>query len=415
MSTEVLGGPQSPKALLDAVLAATVAADLHALRQHQAEFLAIPENLAKCADANGNSLAHLAAVHKDAATLALIVEEFKADVNSVNAHGKTPLHEAVKANLVACTKYLMEHGAHDVCFTHTLSTPFHTAASCGSVECLDVLLEHAAEKKEKVNEVDRNKSTALHKCACDGGLRVAAWLVDHGADVNAKDVHDTPPLLVAAKMGRADICELLIAKGAKVTDADQEGNTALHYCATRCLPKIMKLLVDAGASVKDQNAEYCTPLHLCAIHARPENEEWEELLMLLIRHGGEDLLEYKSNTGKIAQAYVPRQTRKLFATEEVRARDNAAAEKVTQQAQHAVVAADAKSVALAERRRELDDAARAQREEQERIAREVEDRLRHEEDARIRMEEDAEQRRVDEEEAKKKKKEQGGKGKGKGK
>ena len=404
MSTEVLGGPQSPKTLLDTVLLAASNSDLGVLRDNQAEFMAIPENLSKCTDSNGNSLAHLA-VHKDAEALAFIVEEYKADVNSVNAHGKTPLHEAVKANLVNCTEYLMKHGAHDVAFTHTLSTPFHTAASCGSVECLEVLLKHAAEPKDKVNEVDRNKSSALHKCAYDGGLRVATWLVDHGADVNAKDIHDTPPLLVAAKMGRADICELLIARGARVTDADQEGNTALHYCATRCLPKIMKLLIDAGASVKDQNAEYCTPLHLCAIHARPESNEWEELLMLLIRHGGEDLLEYKSNTGKIAQTYVPRQTRRLFSTAEVQSRDLAASEKAKSSESTAVTAREARQAALVERRKELDELERAVREEQERVARELEDRNRSEEDARIRIEEAEEQRRMEEEEAKKKKKE----------
>eukprot|EP00672_Neobodo_designis_P008447 CAMPEP_0174854922 /NCGR_PEP_ID=MMETSP1114-20130205/32018_1 /TAXON_ID=312471 /ORGANISM="Neobodo designis, Strain CCAP 1951/1" /LENGTH=412 /DNA_ID=CAMNT_0016089631 /DNA_START=44 /DNA_END=1282 /DNA_ORIENTATION=+ len=408
---DVIGGQQSPKRLLDAVLSAAAAGDLAVLKDSCAEFLAVPENIHKCIDSNGNTIAHLA-VRKDPATLRYIVAEYGADVNATNNHGKTPLHIAVTHNYAACAEYLLKAGAKDGVSSATLSTPFHTAASCGSVECLELLLANAKDKKERLNEADRNKCTALHKCAHDGGLRVAKWLVEQGADVDAKDIHETTPLLVAAKMSRIDVCELLIKSGADVTHVDERGNSAAHYAASKCLPSIFHLLADKDATaLTEPNIDGNTPLHLCFIHPRPDVAGWEGIAHRLIREHPR-LLDRPNVASKKPAEYLGRSMQADFTVEAVAARDRERAEAEAAATEKQKSALDAKQRMLAERRAKLEEEERQRRDEQERLQREAEDAQRAEEEARVAADEEAEARRLEEEEAKRKKKEKAaGKGK----
>ena len=402
---DVIGGSQSPKRLLDAVMSAAAAGDLTVLKDSMSEFLAVPENIHKCVDSNGNTIAHLA-VRKDPATLRFLVSEYGASVDAVNSHGKTPLHIAVTHNYAACTEYLLKAGARDSVSSSTLSTPFHTAASCGSVECLELLLANAKDAKERLNEADRNKCTALHKCALDGGLRVAKWLVDKGADVDAKDLHDTTPLLVAAKMCRIDVCELLINSGADVAHVDERGNSAVHYAASKCLPSIFHLLADKDATnaLSEPNMDGNTPLHLCFLHPKPEVAGWEGIAHRLIREHPR-LLDMRNVASKKPAEYLTREMQGDFTVEAVAARDQARreAEEASNEKQRSLQ--DAKTRLLNERRAKMEEQERQRREEQERLAREAEDQQRAEEEARIAADEEAEAKRLEEEEAKRKKKE----------
>jgi len=68
--------------------------------------------------------------------------------------------------------------------------------------------------------------------ASDGGHEdVARLLIDKGADVNAKDVHDLTSLMRASQDGHKGAATLLIEKGADVNAKDQNGKTAGDYAA----------------------------------------------------------------------------------------------------------------------------------------------------------------------------------------
>lgn len=412
MSNDLVGGPQSRKKLLDDVLRAVREQDLQSLRENRREFIAVPENILKCTDDAGNTLTHLA-IHKDIRTLKFVAEELNGDVNAVNNHGKTPLHEAVKNDYSECCVYLLEKGANPEASSLTFSTPFHTAASCGSISCLKVLLQAAPDKKEKVNEKDRNKDTALHKCAYDGGLLVAKWLVENGADVNVIDKHDTTPLLVAAMLGQEQICELLLQNKANIYHKDAKGNGAVHHCASRCLPGILKLLIERAQNentialakyVGEPNKDDNTPLHFAALNMRLDSNAWEEVVTLLVKYGGQQLVDFQNVNGKTASSYVNnRQMKKLFTLEEVRRREEEAHSKAVQAEARMREAEEQRAAVIAEKRAEIEDRIRRQREEQDRLQREVEERFRMEEEAKLHREEEAEQRRREEEEAKKNK------------
>jgi ankyrin repeat protein len=83
--------------------------------------------------------------------------------------------------------------------------------------------------------------------------KIVAALLDHGADVNARDAAGTPALMLAARQGQATLVKLLLDRGADVHATDRHGNTILQYNADSghgqpvVRPDIRELLLKAGA------------------------------------------------------------------------------------------------------------------------------------------------------------------------
>ncbi|KAG5498829.1 hypothetical protein JKF63_03118 [Porcisia hertigi] len=380
MDLGVIGGPQGPKALLDAVRQAVCDGDLDTLRRLSKEFLAISDNVEKCRDENGNTIVHLA-LNKNPATLEYVLEALRADVNATNAQGRTALHEAVTQDYIACTKVLLDHGADDTIQSTTQSTPFHTAAACGSVESLEMILRYSERPEVKVNELDRHHSSALHKCAFDGDVRVSRWLVEHGATVDVADSTDATPLLIAVKMGQAEVVEYLLSKGADCNRQDRHGNSGLHFCAVRCDVTVAQLLLAAGANPRLLNEEYDSPLHVVAQNPRLDSGRWEEMVGLLLMAGC-DPLQLNASKKKPCD-YVGRGQKKIFTKEDVERRLRREAQ--LQEDNDAELAraweqcAQWKTQVL----ESLSVWHRWEAEEDERLAREMEERIRVANDARM--------------------------------
>ncbi|GET90939.1 ankyrin/TPR repeat protein [Leishmania tarentolae] len=312
----VIGGQQGPKALLDAVRQAVVDGNLETLRRLSKEFLAISDNVEKCRDENGNTIVHLA-LGKSTTTLEYVIEALHGSVNATNAQGRTPLHEAVTQDYIACCEVLLENGADDTIQSTTQSTPFHTAAACGSIDCMEVILRHSDNPEAKVNELDRQRSSALHKCAFDGDVRVSRWLVEHGANVDAADSTDATPLLIAVKMGQTEVVEFLLRNGADCNRQDRQGNSGLHFCAVRGDAKVAQLLLTAGANPQLLNEEYDSPLHVIARSSCLDSRAWEMVGLLLM--AGCDPQQVNASNKKPSD-YVSRGLKKMFTKEDVEQR-----------------------------------------------------------------------------------------------
>jgi quinoprotein dehydrogenase-associated probable ABC transporter substrate-binding protein len=125
------------------------------------------------------------------------------------------------------------------------------------------LVEHAA---AKVNSRDGEGNTPLINAIRFGFIPLAAYLLDHKAEVDMADRGDWTPMMFAAWNDRDDVVKLLAEHSAKLEAVDHDGLTALAIAAQNGKAKAVSALITAGADVNQPAAQgQYTPLMLASI------------------------------------------------------------------------------------------------------------------------------------------------------
>ena len=97
----------------------------------------------------------------------------------------------------------------------SLATPLHYAAASGLHTVVKSL---AIENPQHVHSLCGNEeATPLHLASGEGFLEVARVLIEHGADVTARDGRGSTPLHNASRNGHVEVVRFLIKHGADVT------------------------------------------------------------------------------------------------------------------------------------------------------------------------------------------------------
>ncbi|XP_073684338.1 poly [ADP-ribose] polymerase tankyrase-2 isoform X2 [Garra rufa] len=178
------------------------------------------------------------------------------------------------------------------------STPLHFAAGYNRVAVVEYLLQHGAD----VHAKDKGGLVPLHNACSYGHYEVAELLVLHGAVVNVADLWKFTPLHEAAAKGKYEICKLLLQHGADPTKKNRDGNTPLDLVKDRdtdiqdllrgdaalldaakkgCLGRVKKLCTPDNVNCRDTQGRHSTPLHLAAGYNNLEVAEY------LLQHGAE--------------------------------------------------------------------------------------------------------------------------------
>ncbi|HEV2393161.1 MAG TPA: ankyrin repeat domain-containing protein [Verrucomicrobiae bacterium] len=126
--------------------------------------------------------------------------------------------------------------------------------------------------------------TPLHKAAQTGQLTVATFLLDNGADVEAKEpprFGGRTPLHLAASAGHKAVVDLLLSRHANVNATDSGGTTPLHLAAGKGFRSVAEVLLAAGADINARTGTGSTPLHVAAANG------FKSLAELLIAHGAD--------------------------------------------------------------------------------------------------------------------------------
>jgi ankyrin repeat protein len=160
---------------------------------------------------------------------------------SRNENFQLPLHFAVRKNRPQLVELLLELGADPLATDgEGLSASVYAAEPGVDRGVIEALVRHGAvdlfgalalgdlAQAEQLLVADHGRvqrEGSLHLLAKRGDLEAVRWLLEHGADPNARWSHwdaEVTPMHLAAAQGHADVVRLLLAAGADPTIRDSK-------------------------------------------------------------------------------------------------------------------------------------------------------------------------------------------------
>ncbi|KAH9167691.1 hypothetical protein EDB89DRAFT_2232237 [Lactarius sanguifluus] len=194
-----------------------------------------------------------------------LIVEYPQHVNARVGLNKSPLAAALGNKHIQVAELLHQHGAvlHVGYKSRIL---LHAASEDGLVNVVRWLLNIGAD----ANARRHDRKTPLHLAAAKGRLEVVRTLLDHGVDPNvAATGKKSTPLHDASRGGHVDVVRLLIKNGA---DASTDLQGLLHLASSSESGKTVQLFIDLGGDVNARDRSYRTPLHLALSSWWPNND-----------------------------------------------------------------------------------------------------------------------------------------------
>lgn len=177
---------------------------------------------------------HIAALEGHVEAIQFLVS-VGADVDATDREGWTPLHFAAEGGHLPAVERLVGHAVFaKYAVNRDGKTAFGLAVERGNSHLYDALqlgdvLQRAARVDDmhtmksclaqgaKVNGVDQNGWSPLHRAAFKGHLESVRLLLAHGARVDSVDGSGYTPLLRAVEAGHVEVAMYLLSHGAKAS------------------------------------------------------------------------------------------------------------------------------------------------------------------------------------------------------
>jgi len=195
-------------------------------------------------------------------------------------HAKaTPLHYAAFCGMHDVIKSLIVDYSQDVNARGLLpfdkeETPLHVASRRRRVDVVQLLLEHGAD----VDARDDDERSPLHLASDGGHVEVVRVLLEHRADTEIRDKYDCSPLERASAEGFVGVVLVLLRHGANANAQSNEKLTPLHYASVKRHLAVARALFEHGADVNARDEDGQTPLYWA---------QGEEVPRFLLEHGAD--------------------------------------------------------------------------------------------------------------------------------
>ncbi|XP_050203874.1 protein VAPYRIN-LIKE-like [Mercurialis annua] len=210
---------------------------------------------------------HEAAAINRVDLMELLCSRFKDLVgsNSIDLHGRTPIHVAASLGYAKVIRFSASVGVIVDSVDCNGCTALHLAAEKGHLEAVECLLECSYYIKYVVNKdgktafgvaVDNGNShlysllqlgDVLHRAAGLDDVNAIKNCVSQGVNVNERDQNGWTPLHRAAFKGRIESVKVLLSYGARVDVVDDDEYSPLHCAVETGNVKVAMLLIAHGA------------------------------------------------------------------------------------------------------------------------------------------------------------------------
>ncbi|KAJ3192826.1 hypothetical protein HK101_005915 [Irineochytrium annulatum] len=124
---------------------------------------------------------------------------------------------------------------------------------------------------------------------------IASILLDMKPDINATDLRNETPLIIAARQDRHRVVTELLKRGAAVNTADDAGNTPLILACRKGDVEMIAMLLEYKASLTQANGDGMTPLIACCASYRCSRAMVQKILEL-----SPDSVDIADKTGRTA-------------------------------------------------------------------------------------------------------------------
>ena len=155
------------------------------------------------------------------------------------------------------------------------NTPLINTAFGNKIRSLRVLIDEKANiearghilliNKAKNGQTPFIRGTPLLGASATGHTECVEELLQHGADIEARDKNGDSALTLAAGFGHVNTIKVLLQHKANTEVEGNNGRAALGCASVRGYEECVKELLQHGANINASDMDGDTPLH-CAIH-----------------------------------------------------------------------------------------------------------------------------------------------------
>ena len=181
--------------------------------------------------------------HRQAALLDHVHDMLRRRPDLVQAryNGRTLLHAAAAAGHRRTVELLLLNGADPAATDGGGHTPLYALANeCALPEGAGIIPPLLAAGADLNVCGGVKRCTPLHMAARRGTVPIAAALLDHGANIEARDSLGETPLRRAVNCNRQGVAALLVSRGADVGSKSTKGLTPLDAARTDAMRRVLR-------------------------------------------------------------------------------------------------------------------------------------------------------------------------------